>query len=865
MKKALKITGIVIGILLIILIAAPFLFQDQIEAKLKETINKNVNAKVSWESLNLSLLRSFPQANVKVEKLSVLNIAPFEGDTLFFSNNLQLEMGVLQLFKSEGISVDDILIEEANVNLLVTEDGTTNYDIAKSSEDSKNTDTASKPSEFKLELQSYEIKNSKIRYRSGESISLLLESFNHRGKGDFSQNIFDLNTHTDSKVSFDYDNTNYLNKTSLILDADLAMDLDQMKFSFKDNKAMINELPLLFEGFVKVNDADQEMDINFKTPESDFKNLLALIPEKYSGSLNDIETQGNFDVNGKIYGIIDDTYIPKLDINLSSSNAMLHYKSLPKQFENINIDLKIENTTGIIEDTKISLNPFSFSLAKDQFSGSANFRDLTENLKADVIAKGIVNLDNLSQAYPIESDLSLNGIINADIETHFDMNSIESERYENIKSRGTLELQNFLYTSAEFNNPVSISNAKVKFDPKNTRLENLDMTTGQTDIKAKGNLENLIGYLVNDKDLKGSFTATSNRFNVNDFVSATEETNTTTESTTGSSTAQTEAFNLPDKLDIRLNVVAKEVIYDNFNLKNTQGQLQLKSKAAYLNKLESNIFGGTLSLDGDLSTLEQNPKLQMDLKLLDIDIVSALDNMEMLQSFTPILKSLIGRFSTELDFTGDLTNDLSPILTSLNGNGLANILTAKIDTQKAPLANQLNTALTGINLNDYSLKNVATSFSFQDGNVNVEPVNFKVEDINVAVQGKHSLNNVMDYRVQLKVPAKYFGDDIGNELAKLTKTDLDKMVVDLPVSISGALTSPKLQLDYQAAVNDLKTQIINQQKDELINQAGDKLNDLLGGSKSSDSTKNDNTTETVKNVLGGLLGGKNKKKNDTIR
>jgi len=858
MKKALKIIGIVVGILLLILIAAPFLFQDQIEAKLKETINKNVNANVEWASLDLSLIRSFPKANVNMEGLSVLNNAPFEGDTLFYSNKLQLEMGVMQLFKSEGLSIDDILIEDALVNLIVKEDGSANYDITKTSEASTTKkDTAT--SDLRLELQSYEIKNSTIRYASGEAILVALASFNHKGTGDFSQNIFELDTHTDSKVTFDYDGTNYLDKTSVVLDAKLAIDLDQMKFSFKDNNALINELPLGFDGYVKINEINQEVDISFTTPDSDFKNLLALIPEAYSGSLSDIETQGNFDVNGRVFGTVDDTYIPKLDINLSSQNAMLHYKDLPKQFDNINIELKIENTTGLVEDTNISLNPFSFRLAKDQFSGSAFFRDLTENLKADIVAKGIINLDNLSQAYPIESDLSLNGIINADVETHFDMKSIENEQYQNIRSRGTLELQNFMYTSEDFNSPVSISTAKVKFDPKNTKLENLKMTTGQTDLKATGNLENLFGYLLNDKDLKGRFTASSTRFDVNDFIAQTDEDSNTDGSSTTETTTGTEAFTLPDKLDIRLDIAAKEVVYDAYRLKDTKGQILLKQKKAVLNNLESNIFDGTLRLAGDLNTLEQNPKLNMDLKLLDIDIVSALDQVELLQGFTPILKSLIGRFSTELDFSGDLTNALEPVLSSLDGSGLVNILTAKIDTEKAPLANQLNTRLTGINLNDYSLKNLVTSFNFENGNVNVQPLNFEVEDIEVALQGKHSLKNVMDYQVQLNVPAKYFGDDVGKELAKLTKTDLDNMKVNLPIGISGALKSPKLQLDYQAAVNDLKTQIINQQKDELIDQAGDKLNALLGNDKQSDSTQADDVKESVKNVLGGLL---NKKKSD---
>lgn len=863
MKKALKIIGIIVAVLFLTLLLIPVLFQDKIEAKIKEAINENVNAEVEWQSLDLSLIRSFPKANVELEQLSVINIAPFKGDTLFYVKDIQLKMGLFDVITSDVISIDDIYVEGAQVNIIVTEDGTTNYDIAKPSNETNETTeekTTSEESDLTLKLKSYEVKNARISYKSGEAMSFLLDHFNHTGSGDFSQNVFVLNTHTDTDVSFSMEDSRYLNEMGVVLDADLAMDLDQMKFSFKDNKALVNQLELLFEGYVKMNETNQEVDIAFKTPDSDFKNLMALIPEEYSGSLSDIETKGNFDINGKVNGIVDDTHIPMLDINFSSKNAMLHYKSLPKQIDNINIDLTIENKTGIVEDTKLNLNGFSFNIGKDQFSGSMFLRDLTENLKADIMAKGILNLDNLTEAYPIEEDLALNGIITADIETHFDMLSIENEQYQNIKSRGTLKAQDFEYSSKDFNNPVTISNAKIQFDPKNTRLVNFEMQTGQTDLKAEGNLENLIGYMVNDKDLKGSFSATSNRFDLNDFM--TEEVAENTEESTEEDTAsaettqtETEAFNLPDKLDISLNINAKEVVYSNYTLKNTTGQLQLKPKAAYINQLQSDLFGGKVSLNGDLNTMEANPKMKMDFKLQEVDIISAISNVELLKGFTPILKSLVGKITTEFDFSGNLTNDLSPILTSLSGSGLANIITARIDTEKMPLANELNSALSGIDLNKYQLENVLATFSFTDGNIDVKPVNFKVEDIDVALQGKHSLDNKMDYQAQLNIPAKYFGDDVGNELAKLTKTDLDKMKVNLPIGISGDLTNPKLQLDYQAAVKDLKAQIISEQKDELIDQAAGKLNSLLGNDKTKDSTK----TNDVKNVLNSLLGGKKKK------
>ncbi len=94
------------------------------------------------------------------------------------------------------------------------------------------------------------------------------------------------------------DSVNYLNRNKLKLDADFKMDLENMRYTFLENEAMINQLPLTFDGYVQVNENNNEMDISFKTPTSSFKNFLAVIPEEYSKNIEDVQTQGDFVVNG---------------------------------------------------------------------------------------------------------------------------------------------------------------------------------------------------------------------------------------------------------------------------------------------------------------------------------------------------------------------------------------------------------------------------------------------------------------------------------------------------------------------------------------------------------------------------------------
>jgi hypothetical protein len=58
----------------------------------------------------------------------------------------------------------------------------------------------------------------------------------------------------------------------LTLDAVLGIDLENSKYTFKENKALINQLPLEFDGFIQLVDAGSN-DLK-KTPTSVVQKFL---------------------------------------------------------------------------------------------------------------------------------------------------------------------------------------------------------------------------------------------------------------------------------------------------------------------------------------------------------------------------------------------------------------------------------------------------------------------------------------------------------------------------------------------------------------------------------------------------------------
>lgn len=869
MKKVLKILGIFILILIIAIISIPFLFKGTIQDKVRYLVNEHVNAKVDFANIDISLIRSFPQASVIIDDFSIINHAPFEGDTLAYSKRIALDMSVKELFKnaSEPISVKEIIIDEANIAIKTDSLGNSNIDITKKQDNTEIPKEDEKSGSFSFALNHYEINNSKILFKDDLSKTILsMTGLNHSGDGSVSGEKIILDTKTNTEASFSLDNTKYLNKNKLNLDAQIELDLKNQKYSFKENKALINRLPLEFSGYVQLFEKYTDVDLSFTTPSSDFKNFLAVIPEAYVKNLDGIQTSGDFSIDGIIKGKSDDTYIPKMDIKIVSNNASFQYPDLPKGVKNININTQIKNDTGLVDDTYVNIDNLTFKIDQDSFAAKGSLKNLTKNMIVSMMLKGTLNLANLNQAYPLQLEEKLNGIVKADIQTSFDMQSLEKEEYQNIKSSGTASISKFTYASTDTPNEIKIESANVSFNPGTITLDKMQATTGRSDLNATGTIQNLMGFLFAKQDLKGNFDVNSNVFAVDDFMVSEEESEEKVASSDTKKTTDDETMRIPSFLDATLNFNSKKVYYDNLELENTKGTVKIKEETAFLENVSSTIFDGGIALNGNVSTKNKVPTFDMALDLSKIDIVKSFNNLDLIKNLAPIAKALTGNLNTTVRLNGNLNENLIPVLTSLKGEALAEILNAQVSTTKTPFLSKLDNQLNFIDIDQLNLKEIKTNLSFNDGKVNVKPFEFDVKGIKITAGGEHGFDQNMNYTIKLDVPAKYLGNEVSNLMSQLDQKEANAMTVGIPVGISGNFANPKIDLNPGQAIKQLTQQIVEKQKQKVKGEIKDKgteiLSDLLGSKKAKDSTKTnteENLKDTAKDILGGFFGKKKKK------
>ncbi len=836
MKKFLSILVVVILLLVVILAAVPLLFKDRIVQFVKDTANENLTATLNFSDVDISLIKNFPRATVILKNVSVVNAAPFLGDTLFSAKEIDFTAEPIAYVREGVVKLLALHLDEPRIYTHVLSDSLKNWRITKpSTKAASNKDTAS----MSLALKNYSIKNGSFRFRSeAADREFVLENINHEGSGDFANDVFTLITRTDAITSFRQRGATYMNAVKTTLTAQIGVDLKKNVYTFKENELTMNDLHAGFEGSLGLPDDrdDIDLDLKFATRNADFKAFLSMVPAMYSAKFQDLKASGSADVQGFVRGAYNDAGYPAFDVRATVQNGMADHPKLPAALKAVMLDFQAQNPGGNLDNTIVTIRQLSLLLAGNPFDMTLEVRTPISDPNVTASVKGRINVADVKQL--VES-AQLNkiqsGVAAMDVAFRGKMSAVKNKEYQNLSLSGKASVEGFEYASDSLPEKVTVPSATLSFSPQKAALSNCRINLGKSDVALEGQLENVIGYVLYDDLLKGSLRLASTYFDVNPWMKSDSAKKPMTERNAQGTKADTvvSSVELPANIDFTMQAAMKRVIFSNLDMQDAQGTMTLREKVLRFENLGVKLLGAKMLASGSYNTQNPlQPKTDFNLQLSDVGIKALYEKFVTVQEFVPFAQYLQGNIALKLKLATDLDGKLKPVWSTFLSDGGINIALLKLEDFK-PI-NAIADALKFDALRNPTLSKINAFYEIKDGRFYLKPFKTKIAGMDVSIEGSNGLDKSIDYTVNLVLPGdKLTGpafDALGG-IGGVNLAALKPKTIPVTVHITGTLENPIIQPSLQGAQNagqqilDAAQEEAKRRAEEEIQKAQQKLKD----------------------------------------
>ncbi len=814
-SKILKITGITLLVLIAFVGAAPWLFKGKITSLVKAHAEKDLRAHVSFSGVDISLFRNFPKISIGLDNFQITCVGEFQDDTLISARQLDLTCAIGSLISGDSIEINAITINEPRFHAVVHPNGHANWNIIKTTDyPGEHIDSSARA--FNWGIQRYAVHNGYVEYlNEGKNIHLEVFNLEQEGRGNFSSELFTLKT----KTTADVVNFNYEGAIPCRLSAktriDLALHVDNKThtWSFNTDQVSFNDLKLHTEGFFQwINDSSYNMNIKFKAPSTQFKNILSMLPALYQKDFASIESNGQVNFNGFIRGKYDEKHVPSYHTNLYVLNGYFKYPDLPVPVEHIRLGLQIDNPDGITDHTTINVSEGHVEIDKDTVDLHVFLKNTKTKPFIDIAFNGKLDLANLSKAIKLDPGGRLSGLLDAKMFAKGNIPGPEKHKKDNFQSSGNISLTNFSYASIAYPRGIALDELVVDFNPKNVLIRSLKGAYHATLIEATGTLNDLYDFALGNKPLGASLDVKTEEFNLREWVRSDLDT------IISGAALVNKPFIVPDHINFTINAEAVKFHFDNLDLQNVTGKLEIADQTVHFHQVKANGLDGDILVEGSYSTLEsrENPEIALTYDVKGLDIQKTFFAFNSIRKIMPVAKFMAGNIDAHMSLNGILHNDMTTDPASLQGEGNVHLLAGSLKdfSPMDKLSHSLDIAV----LKDMPLKDVSADFSFKGGKVLVSQFTAHSNDIEMAIAGTHGFDQSLDYNINLKIPRQQLGKKGTLFVKNVVTQAADKGIpvnlndaVSMNVKMGGMINAPDVKEDMDAVVDnaaaDLKKEV----------------------------------------------------------
>jgi len=752
-----------------------------------EQINQNLNAELKVKSSDVTIFQHFPNVSLDLVGVSLQT----KTDNILTANHLYFGFNIKDIL-NKNYHIQIITLDSATINLKIDENGKSNLDIVKGSNE-----TESKSTNFLIDLEKVKLKRINFNFNDLLSNQQYQAQINEAEfDGSFKNTEFELNAYADAFVNkIASSNVNFVKDKSVVLKANIAVNNTKKTYAFKNAELKVNELNLLLNGLITGKQVGSEIQMDFDSKKISIASLFSLLPIKIPAEVLAYESKGNVFFKGSINGLISPVTNPKVLVDFGVSNGSIHNQKLNIELSNISMIGKFDNgSKQNLTTSTLVMNNIKAKLANDQIIGDVTVENLLAP-KLNLALAGTMNLENLFQLFPVKAIENISGSVNFETKIKADL---ADKNTNNIwKQAGNFGKFNLLVNNLkikDFDKKVDHLEANFALNDADLEIEKCNVNLNQSDVKISGSLNNFLGYLFgNNENLAANINYNSSYVDMEHVIFMPE--------TKKENNAENK-YNLPQNIDLQINANIDKFKYNQFIANNLSCKIQVLPMQIIINQAKLNALNGSINFVAKvLNSKQGNYFVESKIDLKNINITEAFKQCNNFGQSNITAQNLKGTYNGVIDFAGVWDEKLNCKTDKIYAKIKVQLLNGELINYK-PL-----TALSKfVSLNDLQNLKFAelnNTIEISQQTITIPKMLIENNAVNITLNGSQNFDNFIDYdlivnlseilRKKLKAKDNEFGEE-----------DEKKKGINLFINMRGPIDNLKFVYNKTAVKQNIK-------------------------------------------------------------
>lgn len=450
MKKThpiiIRILACIIGLPVLVFIVALVLLlhPKSLHSIVQTQAEKYLNCPLEIGSIDLDLFDNFPQMELSIKELNLLN--PFPGapnDTLLGLKQIKASVHLRKLLTQRALVIDTFLIDRLNFYAYIDSNGQSNFAVLNLESDPEDTTALTLPFES-VQLGFFELQEFGIMYvDEADSILALANGLNLdlnlKYREQMAEGMLCLSS---PDLSLEMDGVSYLDRDSLKM---------ELPFYFEDNKLnltkallALNHFRLQSSGSIALHDQGLLFDLGFETAQAAIQPSLQLLPPVADALPEGVFVDGLFGFQGKIKGLYNDSLMPEILLFGTLKNGFFSYDDPAVELKDLSSEVELFVDMNHKKASYVVLREAKAHTGKSSLEGGIFINDLLgDDMHIDLDMALDLDLQETAGFLPEDMDISLIGRAKGPGKARFFLSELMELNLQQMHMQTDLLLQNF--------------------------------------------------------------------------------------------------------------------------------------------------------------------------------------------------------------------------------------------------------------------------------------------------------------------------------------------------------------------------------------------------------------------------------------